>query len=396
VLTVGLTGGIGSGKSTAARRLGELGAVVIDADRVAREVVAAGTPGLQSVVDAFGHRVLAADGTLDRAALAGLVFGDGGARARLNAIVHPLVRSRTAGLVAVTPPDAVVVNDVPLLVETGLAPTYHLVVVVESPAEQRVERLVRDRAMGEDDARARIEAQAGDDQRREVADVVLPNTASVSNLEDSVHRLWRDRVLPYAANVRDRRRATRPLVDVVGYDQDWPRQYERLAARIRHVGQDLIGALTIAHIGSTAVPGLAAKDVLDVQVGVPSLEQADALQSALAAAGFPAVPGMSDRAKLPDHGVWPKRFHGSADPGRPANLHLRVTGSPGWRYALLIRDWLQAEPGERAAYEQVKRALAADHPASAAYAEAKEPWFDEAGPRAEAWAARTGWRSAPG
>lgn len=196
MLQIGLTGGIGAGKSAVAGRLVELGALLVDADALAREVVGRGSAGLDSVVAEFGPGVLGADGTLDRAALAKLVFGDDAARARLNAIVHPLVGRRAAELVAAAPPDAVVVQDVPLLVETGAAGRYDLVVVVEAPAEVRVDRLARDRGMAADEARARMAAQASDAERRAAADVVLVNDGDLDALRAQVDRFWRERVEP--------------------------------------------------------------------------------------------------------------------------------------------------------------------------------------------------------
>jgi dephospho-CoA kinase len=187
---VGLTGGIGAGKSAVATRLAELGAVVIDADRLARDAVAPGTEGLRRVVAEFGPGVLDADGALDRTALARLVFGDDEARQRLEEIIHPLVRAKTAELVAVAPPDAVVVNDVPLLVEANLAGLYELVVVVLAAEETRIRRLVRDRGMSEDEARARIAAQASDEERRAVADVVLDNDGTLDDLRAKVDAAW--------------------------------------------------------------------------------------------------------------------------------------------------------------------------------------------------------------
>ena len=195
MLRIGLTGGIGSGKSTVAGLLAARGARVVDADRIAREVVEPGTPGLSAVVAAFGHGVLTAEGALDRPALAAVVFADPDARRRLDGIVHPLVRARAAELVAAAPPDAVVVQDVPLLVETGQAGSYDLVLVVEADLATRVERLVG-RGLSEDDARARITAQATDEQRRAVADVVLDNSGTVEELEAQVERFWTERVAP--------------------------------------------------------------------------------------------------------------------------------------------------------------------------------------------------------
>jgi dephospho-CoA kinase len=195
VLNIGLTGGIGSGKSTVSALLAERGAVIVDADRIAREVVEPGTPGLAAVVSAFGDGVVGPDGGLDRAALAAVVFADAEARARLDGIVHPLVRARAAEVVAAAPPDAVLVHDIPLLVETGQAGRYELVLVVQAALGTRVARLVA-RGMTEDDARARIAAQATDEQRAAVADVVLDNSGTREELAAQVSRFWTEQVLP--------------------------------------------------------------------------------------------------------------------------------------------------------------------------------------------------------
>jgi dephospho-CoA kinase len=391
---VGLTGGIGAGKTVVATQLRELGAVLIESDQLARDVVAPGTPGLAQVVATFGADMLAADGSLDRKKLGRTVFGDEDARRRLEGIVHPLVRARTSELAAAAPPDAIVVNDVPLLAETGLAPTYHLVVVVEAAEAVRVSRLVRGRGMAEADAYARIRAQATDAQRMAVADVVLSNDGTLDEIRAAVSTLWTNRLVPYEENVRLRRPVWPTYAAVVPYDPTWPDQYARLAARIARAAGSALRSLD--HVGSTAVPGLAAKDTVDIQLGVADIVAADEIADALAAAGFPRAPGewWDNPRGTPEAPTTPKRVHGSADPARSVNLHVRVAGSPTWRYALLMRDFLRSDDGEAdlAEYVELKRDLANRGITRADYADAKDPWFDTVLPRMEDWARQTNWR----
>ena len=188
-MRVGLTGGVGSGKSTVAGLLAEHGAVVIDADAIAREVVAPGTPGLAAVLARFGDAVRAPDGSLDRAALAAIVFNDEAARLDLNAIVHPLIGARTAESMAAAPADAIVVHDIPLLVEGNLAAGFDVVVVVEADPALRLHRLEL-RGLPEADARARMAAQATDEQRRAVADEIVVNNGDLDALRREVDALW--------------------------------------------------------------------------------------------------------------------------------------------------------------------------------------------------------------
>ncbi|MFC9493137.1 dephospho-CoA kinase [Streptomyces sp. NBC_01474] len=192
MLKVGLTGGIGAGKSEVSRLLVEHGAVLIDADRIAREVVEPGTPGLAAVVEAFGSDVLAPDGSLDRPALGAIVFADADRLAVLNAIVHPLVGARSAELEAAATGDSVVVHDVPLLAENALAPLYDVVVVVDASPETQLDRLVRLRGMSEEDARARMAAQATRDKRLEIADIVIDNDVPLDELHRRVGAVWAD------------------------------------------------------------------------------------------------------------------------------------------------------------------------------------------------------------
>ncbi len=193
-MRIGLTGGIGSGKSAVARRFVELGATVVDADALAREVVAVGTPGLASVVAEFGGDVLTAGGELDRAKLAEIVFRETDRRIALERIVHPLVRQRSQALIDEAGDDAVVVYDVPLLAEQVDTPSdrrdeFDLILVVEAPISVRLDRL-EVRGLTREDAKRRIDNQASDEQRREIADVVIVNDDSLDVLEATVDDLW--------------------------------------------------------------------------------------------------------------------------------------------------------------------------------------------------------------
>jgi dephospho-CoA kinase len=205
MLRVGLTGGIGSGKSEVARRLAAHGAVLIDADVAAREVVAPGTPGLARIVDVFGDEVLAPDGSLDRERAAAIVFSDPARLTELNGIVHPLVGERMAAAEESAPPDAIVVHDVPLLTENHLADRYDLVIVVDVPPELQVTRLAGQRGMPEQQARERMAAQASREQRLAIADMVIDNSGTLDDLDKKVSEVWtelRSRAQYEPGNVR--------------------------------------------------------------------------------------------------------------------------------------------------------------------------------------------------
>ncbi|WP_027501999.1 dephospho-CoA kinase [Rhodococcus sp. UNC363MFTsu5.1] len=403
MLRIGLTGGIGAGKSTVSRILADLGAVVVDSDVVAREVVEPGTEGLAALVAEFGDSILQPDGRLDRPALAAVAFGDDESRARLNAVVHPLVGRRTTELVESAAADAVVVQDIPLLVEGRMGALFNLVLVVYVDAEERVRRLVELRGMPEHDARARLAAQATDDQRRAAADVWLDNSGPQGGLDAEVKALWEQRLVPFEENLRTGAVVrVRPVLAPA--DPSWPDQARRLIERLWLACG--AGALRIDHIGSTSVPGLEARDVIDVQITVSSIAAADALAGPLAAAGFPLIESITRDDPKPDYAIggesdpalWDKRTHGGADPGRPVEISLRVDGWPGQRFALLLRDWLRADATARAEFLEVKqvavRWAAADTrepAATATYAAALDPWFDAAYRRSMEWAERTGW-----
>jgi dephospho-CoA kinase len=193
VLLVGLTGGIGSGKSTVARLLEKRGAVVFDADLLAREAVAPGTPGHAAVIERFGADVLAPGGELDREALASIVFADPSARRDLEQIVHPEVRRLFAeGSEAYRDTDRVVVFSAPLLVESGMHTAFEILVVVSATVATQIERLMRQRGMSEASIRARIDAQAPLEDKAAAADFIVDNEGTLDELESQVERLWND------------------------------------------------------------------------------------------------------------------------------------------------------------------------------------------------------------
>jgi dephospho-CoA kinase len=209
-----------------------------------------------------------------------------------------------------------------------------------------------------------------------------------------VDALGLDRLAPFEENLRQGRMVRRPeTLRIAPYDPTWPAQFERLAGRLRHAAGD--AALRVDHVGSTAVSGLPAKDVIDIQLTAPDLATADALAEPLAAAGFPRAPGeWHDTPKpfAPDPADWRKRVHGSADPGRIVHLHVRPADAPGWRVSLLLRDWLRGEADARAEYTALKRRLERSGVTTTRYAEQKEPWFDAMWTRAEQWAEKAGWQ----
>lgn len=396
MLNIGLTGGIAAGKSFASRELVGAGAVLIDADALARDALASGSEGLRAVVKAFGTDVLAPDGTVNRTVLGERVFSDHQARSTLNGIVHPIVRRRAAELREQAPADSIVVEDIPLLVETRQSARFHLVIDVDVPTAVQESRLMSDRGLTAEQARSRIQAQAHRDERRAGSDVILENSASYEEFQSAIRLLWQDRLVPFNSNLLAGRQAGRGPAHIRESTYRWAEVAALLQARIMSaVGSRAIG---VQHIGSTSVPGLAAKDVIDLQLLVPSEASFDSIAPALQAIGFPRVLQIdhdSPKSSAADLAEWRKSFHANADPGQAVNLHVRRIGSSGAIFAEQFRDWLRADGVERGKYESLKRKLANDfaaQPNSSAYAEAKEPWFDTVGfPRAQQWAATNGW-----
>lgn len=292
MLWVGLTGGTGSGKSTAAAALAGCGALVIDADALARRVVEPGTPGLARIGAEFGDHLIRPDGTLDRPALARIVFADRERLRALEAITHPEIRHATEQARRLAPADAVAVHDMPLIVENGTAPRHHLVIVVDAPAELRVRRLAG-RGMDAEDARARIAHQATTAQRREVADLWLDNSGTRQDLEVRVQRVW-DRLARFEQHLRDGVPAAP--------DPAWPADPGadgRAAARLRYrLGESAAGLRT----PEGTAPGTF------TLTRTPHLAAAK-LDTALAGAGL--VPDGSGG-------------YGCADPGQ--RVRLRLTG----------------------------------------------------------------------
>lgn len=394
MITVAVTGGIGSGKSTVSSALRERGAIVVDSDQLARQVLAPGTPGLAAIAERFGADMVDADGALDRRALAAVVFADPVARTALEQITHPRVRAGFAAAQQAAADGAIVVNDIPLLTTLAAAAGFHLVIGVRAAGEVRIERLIA-RGLTEADARARMAAQLSDQERAPLCDVVLSNDALRSALVAAVDSLWNDRLLPFERNTRLGRRVPRGGPQLMPPQEQWAVDARRLAARISAA----TGGARVDHIGSTAIPGMPAKDIIDLQLTVSELTAADLMAPALTAAGFPRPGEVAFDQDTPhpaddDPARWGKRFHANADPGRSVNLHLRVKDAPNWRWSLLFRDWLTAEPAVAQEYLAVKRSMADAHVVArdiGGYAEAKEPWIAAVYQRGLDWADRTGW-----
>ena len=340
MLMVGLTGGIGAGKSTVTAVLEEAGAVIVDADRIAREVVEPGTPGLAMLVAEFGDDILGPDGALDRAALAARAFVDAERTAALNAITHPLIGERTAELFGSAAEDAIVVHDMPLLVEGGMTPGYHLVIVVDTPSEIRLRRLVEQRGMPEDDARARMSRQASDEDRRAEADVLIDNSGDREPVREIVRILVELRLRPFEHNLRT---ATPVVGDrtVVPFRPEWVGEARRATARLRHVLGE--AATRIDHVGPTSVAGLDAPDVIDLQVTVRDAAGVDRALAMLTAAG-----DVRDRSSERPLLHW-------CDPARPLEVTILAEDDPEHEFALLIAEAIGADPDARLEYSEILR-----------------------------------------
>ncbi|GAC86209.1 dephospho-CoA kinase [Gordonia paraffinivorans] len=293
MIRLGLTGGIGAGKSTVAKTFVERGAYIIDADKIAREVVEPGTEGLEKLVEAFGSDILSADGSLDRPALAAKAFVDEESRKKLNAITHPLIGARTQELLEAAPEDAVVVQDIPLLVENHTAPFFHLVVIVHADEDVRLHRLTTMRGVDEADARARIAAQATEEQRRAVADVWLDNSGTPEELAAAAAEVWDRRLVPFEANVRARR-AAEPDPELIALEPNPDGPSARVVNRLWAIAGERAAAVEVV-------------DAEKVQLRIVARDGAAAeqLTDLLAVGGFaPAEPGV----------------YRSCDPGRPATV----------------------------------------------------------------------------
>ncbi|MDQ1293761.1 MAG: Dephospho-CoA kinase [Actinomycetota bacterium] len=388
MLRIGLTGGIAAGKTTVARHLGRLGARVLDADEIAREVMARDTPGLRAVVEEFGPRILGPDGSLDRTVLGQIVFSDSQARKLLNSLVHPLIEERAQALVARLPERTVMVHEVPLLVENGLQDRYHLVIVVHAPGSERARRLVSERGLSPEQARTRIISQAGDDERKEAADLWLDNgarSAQACEWRGTLGAWWTGRVQPFHRNILTRTPAPRPArLTIHPADPQWADAGRRLARRIAFACG--AAALRVDHHGSTAVPGLPAQDVIDLQLVVRDAHVARELRPALEQAGFVRPVDESPRTDAKE--ILRAPFL-SCDPWRAADLHIHSQDCSRWSERLLLRDWLRALPEERARYAALKTDVTGMPVED--YLAAKEPWERHSLKLARDWARRTAW-----
>ena len=279
---------------------------MIDADKIAREVVAPGTPGLDMLAAEFGEEIISANGELDRAALAERAFASQERTAALNSITHPLIGERTIEKFAQAPSDAIVVHDVPLLIEGSMEPGYHLVLVVDTPEEIRLQRLVDLRGVPEADARSRISAQATDEQRRASADILFDNSGTEQALIEQVRAVWDGRLVAMANNL-EHHHAVHPNDGIVDPRREWADEARREIARLRHRIGDL--SESISHVGPTA-SGEPAIDLIDIEI-VPRSEgdAANSIRARLEEAGYIADDGGDAVLR------W-------VDPARPLAVHI--------------------------------------------------------------------------
>lgn len=302
--------------------LADLGAVIVDADRIAREVVEPGSEGLAELEAAFGPEVIAADGSLDRAALAGKAFADEESRLKLNSILHPRIGARTQAYVDAAPADSILVQDIPLIVEGGMGPAFDLVVVVHVDEAERLRRLTEYRGMDEADVKARMAAQATVEQRRAAADVWLDNGGVPGAIVEDVRALWIERLIPFERNISEQTGAV-AASEIVPANAEWADQARRAIARLTLASGGR--TLAIEHVGPTSVPGQAARDCLDILVTVADAEKARELSSILGGAGFPldaavTAPDLADLQARATGGAY--RLHRGSDPARPISVHL--------------------------------------------------------------------------
>lgn len=378
MLRIGLTGGIGAGKSTIAEEFRERGIPVIDADEIAREIVEPGEPALESLLSEFGEQVLHPDGTLNRGGLAVAAFSDPQSTAKLNAIMHPAIVERTREHYERHAHASIVVHDVPLLVENSMTRQYHLAVLVDTPADIRLKRLVDSRGMDPADAQKRISAQAGDAERLAACDVVIDNSGTPESAQAAFAEVFEKRIQPFADNLAAGRTAERSGVQLVPAGEQHARAAQRLSSRMSHaLAEAGLSDAEVEHIGSTSVPGLLAKDIIDLQVLTTTEAEWDAAAEALTAAGYPQhhVDAFDD---WDDAGHVAKRFHRNADPGQPVNVHVRTRGSLSARFAAHFAQRLRTDAALRADYEGTKKRLAEqliDDRSTSRYIEAKEPFF---------------------
>lgn len=317
MLKIGLTGGIGAGKSTVSAMLSDMGAVIVDADLIAREVVEPGQPLLDEIAAEFGAEVLTPQGSLDRARLAELAFIDEASTQRLNALIHPAIRERTQGHFDRHADAEIVVHDVPLLVENSMSANYHLCLLVDVPADVRLARLMASRGMERSDAEARIARQASDAQRRAACDIHIDNEGSPDETRATVETLVLDRLRPFAANLRAERWAPRTDVTV---DPD-PAAAARVSARIRRATSadyplNLLPRSTDSAAAQVRTPGL-----IELELLVPDRGTADFVAPALARAGLPGEPRTYVDNSASNATV---RFHANCDPGQAVNLFVRT------------------------------------------------------------------------
>lgn len=377
MIKIGLSGGIGSGKSTVVKMLSSCGAYIIDSDKLAREVVEPGTPGLHSIVEHFGEKVLAESGELNRNALSAIVFQSDEARKVLNSITHPRIAQRTQQLIEEAPRDSIIVHDTPLLVELNLGVFYDAVIIVWASMETRLHRLQKYRDMPQEEALSRIHAQTSDEIRSQTADVVIDNNSTVEAARAQVYDLFYHYLVPWRDHLIEGEPLSMPisLVSHQGKNPIAPKIIARLWTLLHSVTDS--GIVSIEHIGATSMNLSLGQDIIDIHITVTHWNKKDIILSTLKDGGYVMVKYRHDEEKLAEY------ILSSTNPLRKSCIYIHHVDNPCREMYLHSNEFLRLHPQYHQQYIQSK----VEGLLSEKYSHNKKLFFESLYPQIQQWRA---------